>query len=273
MVTKKITDLITGLYPYDGSEYVLGVQGGQSVKLVPGICLNVGTGDPYTSLHIQPTGGSTIIGGNTSITGIVGITGNTNITGTVGITGDTNISGNILVNTITNPNSSKLVVNGTIESSSGGIRFPDNTLLTSANVTNLFGGSTGTIPYQSAADTTAMLAAGTLGQFLQSNGAAAPSWATLDFTSSKVANGYQKLPNGLIIQWYTTGYNTPAFSTSVQTLTFPIAFPTACLTVVAQTRQVYAGAFNWTFLTVNSWTVTTVTFDHTTARIFIAIGY
>lgn len=93
MVTKKITDLITGLYPYNGTEYVLGIQGGQSVKLVPGICLNVGTGDPYTALNIQPTGGSTIIGGNTTITGIVGITGNTNITGTVGITGNTNITG------------------------------------------------------------------------------------------------------------------------------------------------------------------------------------
>lgn len=45
--------------------------------------------------------------------------------------------------------------------------------------TNLAGGSVGTVPYQSAAGTTAMLAAGTAGQYLQSNGAAAPSWATL----------------------------------------------------------------------------------------------
>jgi hypothetical protein len=45
--------------------------------------------------------------------------------------------------------------------------------------TNLAGGSAGTVPYQSAAGTTAMLAAGTAGQYLQSNGAAAPSWATL----------------------------------------------------------------------------------------------
>jgi hypothetical protein len=43
--------------------------------------------------------------------------------------------------------------------------------------TNLAGGSAGTIPYQSAAGTTAMLAAGSSGQVLQSNGAAAPSWA------------------------------------------------------------------------------------------------
>jgi len=48
------------------------------------------------------------------------------------------------------------------------------TTATTAN--NLDGGSAGTIPYQSAAGTTAMLAAGSSGQLLQSNGAAAPSW-------------------------------------------------------------------------------------------------
>lgn len=38
------------------------------------------------------------------------------------------------------------------------------------------------------------------------------------------ANGYQKLPNGAIIQW---GYNAPS------TVTFPVAFPNACRSVVA----------------------------------------
>jgi hypothetical protein len=47
---------------------------------------------------------------------------------------------------------------------------------TATTATNLAGGSAGTVPYQSAAGTTAMLAAGTSGQLLQSNGAAAPSW-------------------------------------------------------------------------------------------------
>ena len=41
--------------------------------------------------------------------------------------------------------------------------------------TNIAGGSAGTIPYQSAADTTAMLAVGTAGQVLQTNGAGAPT--------------------------------------------------------------------------------------------------
>jgi len=44
--------------------------------------------------------------------------------------------------------------------------------------TNLAGGSAGTVPYQSAAGTTVQLAAGTSGQVLRSNGAAAPSWLT-----------------------------------------------------------------------------------------------
>lgn len=49
---------------------------------------------------------------------------------------------------------------------------------TTTTATNLAGGSNGTIPYQSASGTTQMLAAGTSGQVLTSNGAAAPTWAT-----------------------------------------------------------------------------------------------
>lgn len=50
---------------------------------------------------------------------------------------------------------------------------------TAGLVTNLAGGSLGTIPYQSAANTTAMLGVGTSGQALVSAGAAAPTWSTL----------------------------------------------------------------------------------------------
>jgi hypothetical protein len=54
------------------------------------------------------------------------------------------------------------------------------TLLTSTGTittaTNLAGGSNGTIPYQSASGTTQMLASGTSGYVLQSNGVGAPSW-------------------------------------------------------------------------------------------------
>jgi hypothetical protein len=49
---------------------------------------------------------------------------------------------------------------------------------TATTATNLAGGSNGTIPYQSANGTTQMLAVGTSGQLLQTNGAGAPSWVT-----------------------------------------------------------------------------------------------
>jgi hypothetical protein len=51
---------------------------------------------------------------------------------------------------------------------------------TATTATNLAGGSAGTVPYQSAAGTTVQLAAGTAGRMLMSNGAAAPSWATVN---------------------------------------------------------------------------------------------
>jgi len=50
---------------------------------------------------------------------------------------------------------------------------------TATTATNLAGGSNGTIPYQSAAGTTQMLAVGTAGQVLQTNGAGAPTWVTV----------------------------------------------------------------------------------------------
>jgi hypothetical protein len=66
------------------------------------------------------------------------------------------------------------------------------TLLTSASTattaTNLAGGSNGTIPYQSASGTTQMLAVGTSGQLLQTNGAGAPTWVTPASAFSTSAN-------------------------------------------------------------------------------------
>jgi hypothetical protein len=61
---------------------------------------------------------------------------------------------------------------------SGGTGATSLSGITAGTATNLAGGSNGTIPYQSASGTTQMLAAGTSGQVLTSNGAAAPTWAT-----------------------------------------------------------------------------------------------
>jgi hypothetical protein len=49
-----------------------------------------------------------------------------------------------------------------------------------------------------------------------------------EFTSSLGSSGYQKLPGGLIIQWGTTEAASAASGTAT-TITFPLAFATACL--------------------------------------------
>ena len=54
-----------------------------------------------------------------------------------------------------------------------------------------------------------------------------------NFSRSLSSNGYQQLPGGLIMQWgMQKFYNTGAINSVVErTVTFPIAFPTACLHV------------------------------------------
>lgn len=47
------------------------------------------------------------------------------------------------------------------------------------------------------------------------------------FTASKTSNGYTKLPNGLILQWWGDSFD----ATGVRITTFPIAFPNAVLHV------------------------------------------
>jgi hypothetical protein len=50
----------------------------------------------------------------------------------------------------------------------------------------------------------------------------------VDGTVSKTTNGHVKLPNGLIMQW---GVGSSMVGFGIQTITFPIVFPTACLNV------------------------------------------
>lgn len=52
----------------------------------------------------------------------------------------------------------------------------------------------------------------------------------LDFSSSIGLNGYQRLPSGLLIQWGQLPITTGSYST-ITTLTFPIAFPNACISI------------------------------------------
>ena len=84
--------------------------------------------------------------------------------------------------------------------------------------TNIAGGSAGTLPYQSAAGTTAMLAAGTADFVLKANGAAAPSWvaqSTLSVGSASSATSATTATNlagGIASQIpYQTGAGATAF--------------------------------------------------------------
>jgi hypothetical protein len=91
------------------------------------------------------------------------------------------------------------------------------------------------------------------------------------FAKSLTANGYQKIPGGLIIQW---GSN----SSSSASVTFPIAFPTACLQVIYSfgypAGTASAGGYQW--LTAQSTTGFTTYYDPAGAGgkgTWIAVGY
>lgn len=75
---------------------------------------------------------------------------------------------------------------------------------------------------------------------------------TFDFASSQTTNGYTYLPNGMIMQWGNVA--TPGAGTSV--VTFPIAFPTACLNVVNSAR---GAGFGSNYSTVVSFNTTQAT--------------
>lgn len=96
------------------------------------------------------------------------------------------------------------------------------------------------------------------------------------FRSALVANGYQRLPSGLFVQWGTAS----ASGSADITVTFPIAFPTGGLSVVASayntptTSSVVAGVGS---LTTTAFSLGAFT-SNTAARVasgvtWVAIGY
>ena len=98
-----------------------------------------------------------------------------------------------------------------------------------------------------------------------------------DFTANLSDNGYQKLPNGLIIQW---GGIARGSSTNVIAVNFPITFPNSCLGVVissdsaggsdgrvTRTKNIVTSGFS---SVLDSFTNTT---DSNYNEHWIAIGY
>lgn len=97
-----------------------------------------------------------------------------------------------------------------------------------------------------------------------------------DMASSLVGNGYQKLPNGLIIQWGTFTASTSGYTD----LTFPIAFPNVLLAIVGSIQQSTANNtgpnFNMALKTTTKvpagiFNVSSVAVAHTMS--WVAIGY
>ena len=93
------------------------------------------------------------------------------------------------------------------------------------------------------------------------------------------SRGYTKLPNGLIIQWGATGY---LGQEGDVTVSFPIAFPTACLTAVATLQSPSLNnTANDMWAKIYTATTTTITINYGSSSggnygqgsYWIAIGY
>jgi len=69
---------------------------------------------------------------------------------------------------------------------------------------------------------------------IDADGKMVQAWETGAGKQLFSGNGYQKLGNGLIIQW---GLSAVIPDDSEITVNFPVAFPTACLNVTATVRQ------------------------------------
>lgn len=84
------------------------------------------------------------------------------------------------------------------------------------------------------------------------------------FGRSISANGYQKLPGGLVIQWGNFSSNTD----NDQTITFPITFPTACYAVTSTISGIIGS------VSASSFTVNRINdiYGGTATGYFIAIG-
>ena len=93
------------------------------------------------------------------------------------------------------------------------------------------------------------------------------------FANNKAESGYQRLPNGLIIQWGVQGSYAGVINLNYTVITFPIAFPNACFTVVSTPMSSYGGSTAILYSSVQTWNATTVTFPSTlSGRTWMAIG-
>ena len=119
-------------------------------------------------------------------------------------------------------------------------------------------------------DTSALqtVAPGTAGNVLTSNGT---TWTSspLNFDKLFSNSGYQKLPSGLIIQWFRTSENSTQGSF---TENYPIAFPTGFLAASCSTTNTAANSNADLYIQFVSSTNTTITLYRQAVNNFAAIG-
>ena len=173
----------------------------------------------FTGTVTIPTGASITAPTITGAGAIAGVfTGNItgNVTGNV-----TGSSGSCTGNAATVTNgvytTGNQTIAGTKTFSSTIVGSISGSAVTAGRATNIAGGLGGSIPYQTAANTTALLANGSAGQVLQSNGGtAAPTWQKMSYVTS-IGNGtatsfdvsHGLATRDLIVQLYdTTTYET-----------------------------------------------------------------
>jgi len=203
------------------------------------------------------SGDSFTVGGNLSVTGTSALTGNVTASGTLTVSGATALNGN---NTLGDNTADTLTINSSAVTTPNGLNFDSNTLVIDAtnNRVGIVKASpttaldvTGTVTATAFAGAlTGNVTGNVTGNLTGNAGTVTNGVYTTDFTGSNqslTADGYQKLVGGLIMQW---GSVSPAINTTT-TVTFPIAFPTACanvqLTIVnSTTSDVYTMRLNAT---------------------------
>jgi hypothetical protein len=242
-----------------------------------------------SDLKEQQTGASGdnfTVGGNLTVTGTTVHTGATTFTGAVVFS--SNVSGGTLISpTITTPTVTGLVLNDSSIVFEGSTADAFETTLTVTDPTSdrtlTLPNATDTIVGRATTDTltnkTVALGSNTVsGTKAEFNTAVTDTDFSFvnDFTGSNVSlttNGYQKLPSGLIMQWGTT----PSIANDGNyAVTFPIAFPTACVTVqvCGKLGRTTAGA-GYSIGTGNYTTTGVTIYNDETAQTtsWFAVGY
>lgn len=95
--------------------------------------------------------------------------------------------------------------------------------------------------------------------------------SNLGFTGKALtANGYYKLPSGLIIQW---GYISTTLALVAQIINFPITFPNSCLNIITQCQfNTGNDSFSSGYNNISAITNSSFTVDYRASRYWFAIG-